>query len=145
MLDDGWPTLGQRRGKVIFLMDNGDPYRNRYLAGHPSLRGPRPVHELRAGPARRRLPEAQRPDATRRIQDLVEQGYVVRTRSDADTVEARTDDTTVRGAALRSGAQWVSTDYPVPTTAAVFATPYHVEIPGAPSPGATRSTRRAAA
>ena len=41
-------------------------------------------------------------------------GYVVRTRADADTVEARSGDTTPRDAALASGAQWVSTDYPVP-------------------------------
>ena len=41
-------------------------------------------------------------------------GYVVRTRADADTEEARANDTTTRDAALASGAQWVSTDYPVP-------------------------------
>ena len=45
------------------------------------------------------------------IQDLVEQGYLVRTRTDADTAEARTGDTTRREAAFASGAQIVSTDY----------------------------------
>ena len=101
MLEDGWPTLGQSRGKVMFLMDNGDPYRSRYLAGHPSLRGPGAVHQRRAGPARRRVREAQRRDRRRAdIRHLVEQGYVVRTRADADTVEARTDDPTARRAAL---------------------------------------------
>ena len=39
VLEDGWPTLGQSRGKVIFMMDNGDPYRSTYLAGHPTLEG----------------------------------------------------------------------------------------------------------
>ena len=45
------------------------------------------------------------------IQELVEQGYLVRTRTDADTAEARTGDTTRREAAFASGAQIVSTDY----------------------------------
>ena len=46
-----------------------------------------------------------------RIRELVELGYLVRTRTDADTVEARTGDTTRREAAFASGAQIVSTDY----------------------------------
>ena len=46
------------------------------------------------------------------ITALVKQGYLVRTRSDADTKEGRSGDTTTRDAALRSGAQIVSTDYP---------------------------------
>jgi hypothetical protein len=46
------------------------------------------------------------------IDALVKQGYIVRTRSDADTKEGRTGDTTTRDKALKSGAQMVSTDYP---------------------------------
>ncbi len=45
------------------------------------------------------------------IPGLVTDGYVVRTRSDADTVEARDNNTGPRDAALASGAQWVSTDH----------------------------------
>ena len=51
---------------------------------------------------------------------------VVRTRADADTVQARTNDTTMRDAALASGAQWVSTDYEEPNPA---FSPYTVQIP----------------
>jgi hypothetical protein len=61
------------------------------------------------------------------IADAVSAGYVVRTRADADTDEARANDTARREAALASGAQWVSTDYPVPNLA---FSPYRVEIPG---------------
>ena len=64
-----------------------------------------------------------------RIQGLVTQGYVIRTRADADTAQARTGDTTMRDAALRSGAQWVSTDYPS-ITDNPFGTTYFVELPG---------------
>jgi len=52
---------------------------------------------------------------------------LVRTRADADTVQARTDDTTMRQAALTGGAQFVSTDYEVPDPR--FG-PYVVKIPG---------------
>ncbi len=66
------------------------------------------------------------------IQDLVSRGYIVRTRADADTLEARFGMTTRRDAALASGAQFVSTDYPVPNPD--FGTGYFVEIPdGAPA------------
>jgi len=41
---------------------------------------------------------------------------VVRTRADADTVEARSNDTARRDDALKSGAQYVSTDYMRPDT-----------------------------
>ena len=50
------------------------------------------------------------------IQDSVKQGFLVRTRADADTVEARSGDTKRRETALASGAQYVSTDYYVPRT-----------------------------
>jgi len=53
---------------------------------------------------------------------------VVRTRADADTHEARENNTVPRDMALASGAQWVSTDYPVPDPA--FGTGDKVEIPG---------------
>jgi len=42
----------------------------------------------------------------------VKQGYLVRTRSDENTDQARTNDTTRRDLALSSGAQMISTDYP---------------------------------
>ena len=57
-------------------------------------------------------------------------GYVVRTRADADTRQARTGDTTMRDAALASGAQWVSTDYPAPGMSSRFGTSYVAQLPG---------------
>jgi hypothetical protein len=63
-----------------------------------------------------------------RIRELVEAGFIVRTRADADTVQARTGDTTQRDAALASGAQYVSTDYVWPDDR--FGTGYVVDLPG---------------
>lgn len=49
------------------------------------------------------------------IPSLVKDGYIVRTRADADTLEARVDSTEKREAAIRSGAQYISTDFPDPS------------------------------
>jgi hypothetical protein len=50
----------------------------------------------------------------KRIRAAVEAGFMVRTRADADTLEARDGKTERREAALASGAQYVSTDYMQP-------------------------------
>ena len=88
VLTTGWPTLGESRGKVMFLMDNGGDYRTDYLAGHPSLRGPGDVHDARrrASPtprSSRRTTRPAQPGADQRRWSR--RGYVVRTRADADT------------------------------------------------------------
>ena len=49
-----------------------------------------------------------------RIARAVAAGYLVRTRADADTREARTGDARRMREAFASGAQYVSTDYPWP-------------------------------
>lgn len=61
------------------------------------------------------------------IRSYVEQGYLVRTRSDIPLHEARTGDTTRREAALTSGAQFISTDYPEPSP---FGSGYIVTLAG---------------
>jgi hypothetical protein len=111
VLADGWPTLGQSRGKVLFGLDNASK-RAEYTADHPSLAGR--VMFTSAEPGEPEAAFIKRNDPVgieAEIQDLVRKGYVVRTRADADTEQARTGDTTMREAALASGAQWVSTDY----------------------------------
>jgi hypothetical protein len=131
VLRDGWPALDASRGKVLFLMDNAEPYRSRYLAGHPSLRGR--VLFTNSTPGRPDAAFVEENDPTganfRRIRREVRRGYVVRTRADEDTREARADDTRRGDLALASGAQWVSTDYPAPGIAARFGTGYDVRLP----------------
>ncbi|MBX3025859.1 phosphatidylinositol-specific phospholipase C1-like protein [bacterium] len=126
---DGWPTLGAARGRVLFTLDNEGAAKRYYLDGHPSLRG-RVMFTSSAPPADEAgFVKLNDPLADfARIQELVAAGYIVRTRADADTVQARTGDTTQRDAAITSGAQFVSTDYPVPDPR--FGTGYFVAIPG---------------
>jgi hypothetical protein len=125
----GWPFIDAVRGKVVFLMDNGGGIRDTYTAGHPTLEGRMLFTNSDVGRPDAAFIKLNNPinDATR-IHDAVAAGYVVRTRTDGDTFEARENDTVQRDAAIASGAQWVSTDYPVPGRA--FGTPYFVSIPG---------------
>ena len=127
----GWPSIDRARGKVLFLLDNdpGSGAGLSYRALHPGARGGLVFPNSTPG-----TPEAafvKRNDAKKsqaEIRRLVRTGYVVRTRADADTREARANDTSTRDAALASGAQWVSTDYPAPGYADRFQSPYFVSI-----------------
>ena len=126
---DGWPTLAASRGKVMFLMDNSS-LRTTYLTGHPGLQGRVLFTNANPGDPDAAFVEHNDPDVAA-IQDLVKKGYVVRTRSDSPGGEAVTNDTSNLTKALASGAQWVSTDYPV----AGYSDGYHsggyvAEIPG---------------
>jgi len=106
----GWPTLARARGKVIFLMDQ-KPVGPIYLEAHPGLRGRVLFTNATPGDPDAAFVEENDGSAAT-ISSLVRQGYLIRTRADSNTVEARTNDTRRRDEVLNSGAQIVSTDYP---------------------------------
>jgi hypothetical protein len=93
-----WPTIDEARGTVLFALDNDDL--QDVYAGDI-------LFTLATGFAKLNDPVA---DAGA-IRDRVLDGFLVRTRADADTAQARANDPTTRDAALASGAQFVSTDY----------------------------------
>ena len=112
----GWPTLDKARGKFVFLMLV--PAMNLktfgpYLDGRPNLEGRMAFVQGEPGMAHTAFMLIDNA-LTRgdQIKALVKQGYLVRTRADIDTYEARQNETQRREAALASGAQIVSTDYP---------------------------------
>jgi hypothetical protein len=124
-----WPTLDRARGQVLFVLDDTGSKRDAYRAQVPDLADRSVFVDV---------PETD-PDAAvmvvndpigsaDRIRALVEAGFIVRTRADGDTVQARSGDTTQRDAALASGAQFVSTDYVWPDER--FGTGYVVDLPG---------------
>ncbi|MCB1690311.1 MAG: phosphatidylinositol-specific phospholipase C1-like protein [Halioglobus sp.] len=128
VLSRGWPPLSQARGKIMFALDNTGSPREDYIAGHTSLEGrvlftDSPAGTPEAAFMKRNNPLSNPGD----IESLVELGYMVRTRADADTEQARTNDTTQRDAALASGAHFISTDYPVPNPE---FSEYQVTLPG---------------
>jgi hypothetical protein len=129
VLDGSWPTLTEARGRVMFvLLDEGDA-RDFYVDGHPSLEG-----RVMFTNSEEDAPEASwfKVDSALedgdRIGELVQAGYMVRTRADADTQQARDDDYTLQNAAFESGGQFVVTDYVVPDPA--FGTDYQAAVPG---------------
>jgi hypothetical protein len=111
VLAGNWPSLASARGKVVFLLDQRSvgPV---YLTGHPSLRGRVIFTNSTPGEPDAAFMERNEGPASD-ITALVQKGYLIRARTDSDTKEARTNDTTVRDAMIASGAQLLSTDYPV--------------------------------
>ena len=124
----GWPTVDRLLGRILFALDNEDAIRDRYLARSPHLEGRVMFVSVdRAHPAAAWM---KRNDPVRRfdeIQSLVRDGFVVRTRADSPTGNARRNDTTQREKAFASGAQFISTDYPEPN---LSLSPYQVRLPG---------------
>jgi hypothetical protein len=115
VLAGGWPTLGQARGKVLFVLDEDTRKVGLYRGGRRSLEGRAMFVNT----------DEQASDAAyltlndpigqgERIAQAVAAGFLVRTRADADTVEARRNDPRRREAAFASGAHYISTDYPQP-------------------------------
>jgi len=124
----GWPTLEACRGRVMFALDNEDAVRDRYLEGHPALRDRLLfVSVAREHPAAAWMKMNDVFGDFDKIKELVRDGFLVRTRADTDTVEARRNDPSRRDKALASGAQFASTDYPEPRP---DFSDYVVRLPG---------------
>ncbi|MBT9330628.1 phosphatidylinositol-specific phospholipase C1-like protein [Paracidobacterium acidisoli] len=120
-----WPTLGKSRGKVVFLLDQRKVSRV-YTEGHVALRGRVLFTNAEPGTPDAAFTE-ENDGSVETIDALVRQGYLVRTRADADTRQARDNDTSRRDETLSSGAQMVSTDYPSTEPA---PSGYVVTLPG---------------
>ncbi len=124
----GWPTLDEVRGLVMFAMDNEGAVRDRYLKGHPALQDRimfTTVNPKHAAAAWFKVNDPIKDFD--KIQKLVRDGFLVRTRADADTAHARSNDSKQRDKALASGAQFVSTDYAEPDSR---LSEYCVRLPG---------------
>ncbi len=119
-----WPLLTDARGKFLLVLDEGGDKRDLYLNNwrqRPMFVNVAPEH-----PAAAVMVVNDPIRDFERIQRLVDRGFMVRTRADADTVEARANDSRRMEAALASGAQAVSTDYYLPTNP--FDNSYRVQI-----------------
>ena len=123
----GWPTLDEVRGRVMFGLDIDASTRDLYLMNHPALSGRvmfvpvEPDHPAAAWT----IVNDPIKDFDK-IQSLVRAGLLVRTRADADTLQARRNDPTQREKAFASGAQFISTDFPEPR---LEFSPYEVRLP----------------
>jgi hypothetical protein len=133
VLEYGWPRLSEARGKAMFLMDNDDQgLQDAYRAGgRESLQGRVLFTDSEPGRPDAAFMKVNDPTGSGKsvIQDLVRKGYFVRTRSDVPLDQAESGDDGMLRDALASGAQMVSTDFPVPGLAARYGSDYVAELP----------------
>lgn len=127
VLHQNWPKLSQAKGKFIFVLDATGKKRTTYILNHPSLKGrvmfansdpgsPEAAFMIRNNPQDKQIPE------------LVKKGYIIRTRADNDTQQARKNDKSDFDAACNSGAQVITTDYYLKSTH--FNSDYAVSFAG---------------
>lgn len=108
---EGWPPVEDMRGKIIFLLLDDPAKQDAYAAAvessEPILFVTRTVADPQTAWLMRPKPDRQT------IRPLVEAGFLVYTRADAHTREARDMDYARADEAFASGAQLIATDYPV--------------------------------
>ena len=127
VLHHNWPMIKNAKGKFLFVLDEAGDKTAIYIQGHPSLQG-----RVLFTNSKPQTPEAAvmilNSAKTDSIQSMVKKGYIVRTRADADTREARNNDTSTFEAACQSGAQIITTDYYRKSTH--FNSAYVISFPG---------------
>ncbi|WP_373549546.1 phosphatidylinositol-specific phospholipase C1-like protein [Haliscomenobacter sp.] len=125
ILNDGWPTLKKVKGRFLFILDEGNTRSDLYLGKFPGLKNAAMfVNKEEGHPEAAFLILNDPIDNFERIKELVDKGYMVRTRADSDTKEARTGDYTRFEKAKKSGAQVITTDYYVPSN--LFLSDYKI-------------------
>ncbi len=112
---NGWPTLGELRGRALFVMHDTGAWRDAYVASGTATLAlfPDAGNDVAAPWAAVHTMNDPVADASV-IAEAVALGHLVRTRADTDGEEARINDLGPAGAALTSGAHFVSTDFPAP-------------------------------
>jgi len=105
-----WPSMKEARGKFIFILDEKGEHLASYIKDHPSLKGRVLFTDSPAGTPEAAFMIMNNPKDPQ-IPAMVKKGYMVRTRADSDTREARANDRTGFVAACASGAQIITTDY----------------------------------
>ncbi len=125
VLDTGWPTIDESRGKVLFALNNTGELRAMYTDGRPSIEGRPMFTSATPGDPDAAFVRFDEPNSPG-VSDAARAGYLIRTRTDSPTADARANDTTDREAAFVSGAHYLSTDYYEPSP--YFDSPYVVEF-----------------
>ncbi|GAB3889191.1 phosphatidylinositol-specific phospholipase C1-like protein [Spirosoma agri] len=124
-----WPTVAAARGKFMFVLDEIGAKRTAYIDGHSSLKGRILFTNSEPGTPEAAFIIRNNPiTELAAIQELVKKGYLVRTRADADTKQARQNDRRMFEAACQSGAQIITTDYYVKSKH--FDSPYVISFEG---------------
>lgn len=107
-----WPTLAQSRGKCMFVLHTGGIHAENYTKNAPSCEG-RPMFMQGSGGKPYDAVFVDNNPRDPQVTQHVKEGFIVRTRADADLKEGHANDTARRDTALASGAHIVSTDFPL--------------------------------
>lgn len=117
VLTNGWPLLKEVQNRFLFVLDEGDEKINDYLSRFPNLKGAVLFVNSEEGNPTAAFRIINNPvENFDKIKNLVDLGYMVRTRADGDTKEARNNDYTKFEKAKASGAHIITTDYYLPST-----------------------------
>lgn len=112
VLHDNWPKLGAARGRIMFALDETPEKVAFYRGKRRSLEGRVMfINTDEQSPAAAYLTLNRPVEDGERIARDVKAGFLVRTRADEGTWQARSNDIAHRDTAMRTGAQAVSTDY----------------------------------
>ena len=125
---DGWPTLGEVRGKLMFaLLDTGE-HRDDYLATSPDLAGRLIFPDMGTGedPNAGMFKINNAVSDAAAVSSLAAAGFMITSNVDSPTA-SDADNAAKLAASLASGPHFVSSDYPGPPGPGVG---YGAQIPG---------------
>ena len=125
VLQGNWPTLKDAKGKFLFILDTHGEKQESYSRNHPSLKTRVLFTNAKAGKPEAAAMILNNPE-NKNIPELVKKGYIIRTRADSNTKEARNNDYSHFEAAKKSGAQIITTDYYLPSK--LFKSDYHISF-----------------
>jgi hypothetical protein len=116
VLEKGWPLLEEVNNRFLFVLDEGNEKTDEYLSNFENLNGATLFVNKEEGNPEAAFRIINDPvNNFDKIKNLVSLGYMVRTRADADTKEARENDYRRFEKAKESGAQVITTDYYQPS------------------------------
>jgi hypothetical protein len=111
--EDGWPTLEASRGKALFVLLDKTEIRDLYVERNPTLSDQWMFAIVdEAEPLASVISFVNPTTQQERLKAAAEAGFMVRTRPDSATVEAREENYTRFELALSSGAHFITTDFP---------------------------------
>ena len=112
----GWPTIEDLKGRILFVLDENGERLEDYLNNDKSLTNKVLFTNSEEGNPSAAFRIINDPVKNQEyIKGLIQKGYIVRTRADAGTKEARNNDYKRFEKAKSSGAQIITTDYYIPS------------------------------
>ena len=119
---NGWPTLEESRGKALFVLLDKTEIRDLYVERNPTLENQTMFAIVDESHSLASVISFVNPDTHGdRLLDASAMGFMVRTRPDEATIEAREVNYSRLELALETGANFITTDFPGNDMEANFA------------------------